>query len=72
MCLDTYFLLNWMESDNSLQYVIGSEKRYIFRKIMKIELLIPGCSKFIGELNEASPIVIPLTKLELHPLKDHL
>ena len=53
-------------------FVIGSEKRYLFRKIMKIELLIPGCSKFIGELNEASPIVIPLTKLELHPLKDHL
>ena len=39
--------------------VIGSEKRYLFRKIMKIELLIPGYSKFIGELNEASPIVIP-------------
>ena len=52
--------------------MISSEKRYIFRKIMKIELLIPGCSKFFGELNEASPIVIPLTKLELHPLKDHL
>ena len=52
--------------------MIGSEKRYIFRKNMKIELLIPGCSKFIEELNEASPVVIPSTKLKLRPLKGHL